>query len=120
MHRERLELVGAQAPCQQRVVADVQVGVQRQVIGGERHVVLEQQPQALLGGGRQRQRGAGPEEAVVDDHEVCVLGGGAAKELRARRDARHDRLDVFGARNLQAIRAVVAEVRWRQQLVEMA
>ena len=45
--RERLVALAAERPGEQRVVAELGVGVERQVVGGERHVVAEQRPQPL-------------------------------------------------------------------------
>ena len=48
-----------------------------------------------------------------------LLGGGQLEQLRVRRDARGDRLDLRRSGNLQAVRAVVLEALRFEQLVEL-
>jgi hypothetical protein len=43
------------------------------VIGGERHVAVEEDLQPALGGAVERTRRPGPEQAVVDEHEAGAL-----------------------------------------------
>jgi hypothetical protein len=54
--REGLDLLAADGPCEQRVVADLEVAVERQVVSGEREVGVEEELQAPLGGVVQRSR----------------------------------------------------------------
>ena len=86
--REGLDLARADGAGEQRVVADLEVAVEREVVGGEREVGVEEQLQAALGGPVQRARRPGPEEAVVDEHEVGALLARAGEQLGIRRDAR--------------------------------
>ena len=76
-------LARAERRGEQRVVADLEMAVERQVVGGQREVGVEEQLQAALGGAVERARRPGPEQAVVDEHEVGVLP--RARGRRARR-----------------------------------
>jgi hypothetical protein len=118
--RERLDLAGADGPGEQRVVADLQVAVEREVVGGQRDVRVEEQLQAALGGAVERARRAGPEEAVMDEDEVGVLLARACEEGRVRADARDHRLDLLASGYLQSVGPVVVVGRRIQKLVEVA
>ena len=62
--------------------------VERQVVGGEVDVVLEQRPQALGQQRRQPGRVEVPEQAVVDQHELRAELDRALVQLPPRADAR--------------------------------
>ena len=96
----------AQRAGQQRVVADLGMGVERQVVGGQAHVGVEEQPAgARLAARSSGARRAGPEQPVVHEHEVGALLARALEQLGAGGDAGHDGLDLVAARDLQAVRA---------------
>jgi hypothetical protein len=84
----------------QRVVAHLGMRVERQVITGERHVVVEQDAQPLLHRRRDRARVKVPEQPVVGDHELRAGLGGALEEIAVGRDARGHDADLARARNL--------------------
>ncbi len=84
---EGLELVGAEGAGDQRVVADLGMGVEGKVVGGEAHVRVEEQLQAALHAGVDGRGGRAPEEPVVDYEQVGLGGDGALEELRACGDA---------------------------------
>jgi hypothetical protein len=79
---------------EQRVVADLRVRVERQVVGGERDVVAEQRPQPLGQPRRQSDGREVPEQAVVHEHQLAALLDGALDQLALRRHARDDALDI--------------------------
>ena len=81
---ERSEPLGAQRAGEQRVVADLGVGVERQVVGGEADVGVEQELEAALQRGVDRPGTGTPEEPVVDDQQLRALGGGQLEQLRVR------------------------------------
>jgi hypothetical protein len=112
--------VGTERVGQQGVVADLRVGVERQVVGGQRDVVEEQGAQALRQPRREPQRRELPEQPVVDEHELRALLDRPPDQLELGRDARHDALHGPRAGHLEAVRAHVVEGRRVQQLVEIA
>ncbi len=105
---------------EQRVVADLEVAVERQVIGGEREVGVEQQLQAALGGPVQRARRPGPEEPVVDEHEVGALLARAGEQLDICRDPGYDGLDLLPSGYLQSVGPVVVVRGGIQEVVQVA
>ena len=64
------------------------MAVERQVVGEQRAVALEQQPQAARGRPVERERRALPEDAVVDEDRAGVVLGRALEQLGARRRRR--------------------------------
>ena len=64
--------VGLQAEqlAQQRVVADLGMGVEREVVGGEGGLGGQQRPQPRRHRQRERLEPVAPEQAVVDEHEL--------------------------------------------------
>ena len=120
MGRERLEVTGADGLGEQRVVADLEVAVEGEVIGGEGEVGVEEQLQAALGGAVEGARRPGPEEAVVDEDEVGPFLARACEELGVGADARHDRLDLLASGYLQSVGPVVVVCVGSQKLVQVA
>jgi hypothetical protein len=120
VHREGLDLAGPDRAGEERVVADLQVAVEREVVGGQRDVRVEEQLQAALGGAVERSRRAGPEQAVMDEHEVRVLFTRAREELGIRAHARDYRLDLLASGYLQSVGPVVVVRSGIQKLVEVA
>ena len=88
VQRERLEPLRAERAAEQRVVADLGVRIQRQVVGGKADVGVEQDLQAALERGVDRPGTGTPEEPVVDDQQLGALGGGQLEQLGVRGDAR--------------------------------
>ena len=88
VQRERIELLGPEPAGEQCVVAQLGVGVERQVIGRERDVGVEQELQAALEHRVDRAGARPPEQAVVDEQEVGAAAGGKLEQLEVRRDAR--------------------------------
>jgi len=76
------------------------VRVERQVVGGEIDVVLEQRPQAFGQQRRQPGRVEVPEQAVMDQHELRAQLDGALAELAPSADRGHDLGDLGRARDL--------------------
>ena len=68
------------------VVAERGVGVEREVVGGEADVVVEQHLQPPPEHGVDEQRPGAPEQPVVDDQQLGPDGGGACERLERRRD----------------------------------
>src|SRR4051812_25806769 len=67
---ERLVGAAAERPRQQRVVTELGMGVERDVVGGEVDVVLEQRAQPLGQHRGEPGRLEIPEQAMVDEHEL--------------------------------------------------
>jgi hypothetical protein len=91
---EGFELARAERGRDQRVVAHLEMAVERQVVGGQRQIGIEQQLQAALGGGVERARGAGPEEPVVHQDEVGALRARTREEVGVGADSGDHRLDL--------------------------
>jgi hypothetical protein len=79
--REGRDLRGADRLREQRVVADLEVAVEREVVSGEADVGVEEELQTALGGAVERPRRSGPEQAVVDEDEVGALVARACEQL---------------------------------------
>ena len=116
---ERLVGLAAERDGKQRVVADLGMGVERQVVRGQVHVVGEQRAQALGQCARQPGWVEVPEQAVVHEHEIGAQGERALDQLAVRRDAGDDSRDVGPPGNLEPVGPVVAERTGLQQLVEV-
>jgi hypothetical protein len=107
---EGLQLVAsAEGLGEQGVVAELWVGVERQVVGGEGEVGVEEQLQPALQGGVDGGEAGPPEEAVMHEEQTGAAGGGELEELGVGGDAGVDALDLLGAGDLQAVGAVVLE-----------
>jgi hypothetical protein len=117
---ERLDLRRADGRREQCVVADLQVAVEREVIGGEAHVGVEEGLQPALGRQIERPWRSRPEEAVVDDDQVGSRLARAREEVEIRADARRDGLDLGPPRDLETVRSVVLEGGGVQEFVEKA
>ncbi len=95
------------------------MGVERQVVGREGHVVLEEQAEPPPPYAVDRDRFCVPEEPVVHEYEVRVRGCRALEQLCVRRHARHHAADVRRPRYPQAVGAEVRPARRLEQLVEV-
>ena len=116
---ERLDLHAPELAREDRVVADLRMRVERQVVAGEVDVVLEQRPQA--GGEQRRQPGRVevPEQAVVDEHELGAQLDRPLVQLERRADTPvSTRVTSPRARHLQPVGPEVLEIGGTQQLVE--
>jgi hypothetical protein len=94
------------------------VAVQRQVVGGERDVVGEQEPEARRLCGADAARLEVPQDPVVDEHELGLFLQGALEEGPLRGDAGEDGRRVLRAGDLEAVRAEVGVAGGLEQLVE--
>ena len=83
---EGLELGRSEAPSEQGVVAELLVGVEGQVVGGEGDAPVEQDLQPALERLVHRPHPGAPEEAVVDEHQLGLLGGCQLEQLGVGRD----------------------------------
>ena len=121
VHAERLPLGHAQAVADDRVVPDLRVRVQRQVVPGQRDVVVEQrlQPVAVLLAQRRPRPGA-EEQAVVDDQHVGPVLRGALEQLQRRADAGRDAAHLGRSRHLHPDRHPIGVGADVQQLVQEA
>src|SRR5207249_2197393 len=107
---ERLELCGAQRSREQGVVAELGVGVEREVVGGERDAGLEQDLQAALEWRVDRGDARAPEESGVDDQQLRLLRGRPLEQLRACGEAAGERgYALSTAGDLQAVQAEILE-----------
>ena len=96
MERERLDPLGFERAREQRVVAVLRVGVEREVIRGERDFVLEEDLQAVLERRLDRRHARAPEQPVVDDQQIRVLCRGELEQLGVGRDAAREGRDRAG------------------------
>jgi hypothetical protein len=117
---EGREVGGADRLRQQRVVADLQVAVERQVVRGEREVGVEEQLQAPLRSLVQGPWGTRPEQAVVDEHEVDAFLARAREELGVGAHAGRHRLDLVAAGYLEPVGPVVVVGRGVKDRVQIA
>ncbi len=106
---ERHVLARAERAGEQRVVADLGVGVQRQVVRGEGEVVLEQRAQPLRQPRGEPDGLEAPEQAVMDQDELRLLRDGPLEQRALGGHAGHDALDVPLAGDLESVRAEVLE-----------
>lgn len=116
---ERIEPGRLQCFREQGVVADLRMGVEGEVVGGEGDVRLEEDSQAA---GEDRVDGSdsrAPEEAVMDEQQLSVLRCGQLEELGMGRDARGDRAYIGASGDLQAVQAVVLEALRLEQAVQL-
>ncbi len=119
VQRERVELLRAERVCEQRVVADLGMSVEREVVGGEADVGVKQDLKAALERGIDRPGTGAPEESVVDDEQLGVLGGGEFEQLGMRGDAGGHGHHLGRPRNLQAVGTVVLKARGLKQSVDL-
>src|SRR3954468_3440277 len=115
---ERLLRVAAECLREKRVVAELGMGIERDVVRGEVDVVLEQRAQSLGQHRREPRRLEVPEEAVVHEHELGVQLDRALAQLSLRRDAGDHPRDLARARNLEPVRAQVRVRTGVQEIVE--
>jgi hypothetical protein len=102
----------------QSVVAHLGVCVERQVVGDEGQVGLEQvtQPRLHLLGHAQGR--SAPQDAVVAEHHLGTRLCGALEQLAMGRDPGHDDAHLLGAGDLEPVRPVVLEAGGFEQGVE--
>jgi hypothetical protein len=111
--------LAAELAREDRVVAELRVGVQGQVVGREVEVVLEQGPQAL-GEHRREARGQEvPEEPVVDEDELRVELHGPLEQPALRAHGAHHPAHLAPAGHLEPVRTEVAEALGLEELVEV-
>ena len=104
---EALLRLDAERLRKQRVVADLRMGVEREVIRGQRDVGFEERFQAPAHRPVDSARVAVPDEPMVDDQKLCVLLDGPLEQGQRRGHAAGDLGDLVGALDLQAHRPVV-------------
>ena len=88
LHRVHSELVG-----EQHVVSELGVGVERQVVGRERQIGVEERAQPPFQLGADHPRVTIPEEPVMNEHQLGAQLGGPLEELAGGGD-RHMRSSV--------------------------
>ncbi len=120
MDGERLERLRSEGARQQRVVAELGVRIQREVVGGEGDVRVEEELQAALQRYVDRPRPRAPEEPVVHDQELRPGARRQLEQLGVRRDAGGQRAHLRGAWDLEPVRAIVLEPLRFQQLVDLS
>ena len=99
---ERALDLDAERVGEQRVVAELRMRVEREVVGGEAEVRGEQRLEPAALAPVDPDGLVPPEHAVVDDQELGARGGGALEELPRGRDAAGDLRHLVGADHLQA------------------
>ena len=95
------------------------MGVERQVVGGEAHVGVEEQLEPALLGDVDRAARA-PEQPVVDEDQARVERGGAVEELEPGADACDNGCNLAATGYLESVRSVVVEGGRDEQVVEEA
>ena len=108
----------AQALRQLGVVAQAGVGVERQVVGQQAHVVRQQQRQPLLHPAGDAGALAAPKQAVMHQNGVGPGRNGALDQFAAGRDAADQVPHPRPALDLQAVGAVVLKALGLQRGVE--
>src|SRR5690606_10911115 len=101
-----------------RVVAQLRMRIQRQVVGKQADVVTQQSLQALLLHAAYARILAFPEVTVVNEDGIGLLNHGGIDQRLAGGDATDHALDTVATLDLQAIGAVVAELLRLQQPVQ--
>src|SRR5664280_426540 len=117
---ERLELLEPEVAGEDGGVAVLWVAVEREVVGDQVEVVLEQQLQAAPERAHDMRRLlAAPEQAVVDEDGVRTPGGRLGEQLGRGRDAGGDPLHFPPPADLEAIDADVLQRLRLEQVVEV-
>ncbi|MCY1372045.1 hypothetical protein D9M69_592230 [compost metagenome] len=96
-------------PCELRVIADVRVQVQRQVIGQQADIVLEQGLQATLLHAGDARVFTLPEVAMMHQHQVCVGLHGRIEQGLAGGDATDNAHHLWPPLDLQAVGAIIGD-----------
>ncbi len=117
---ERLAALGSQSAGQQRVVPDLGVRVERQVVGEQADVGLEQRLQPPCERAVDRSGSRTPEDPVVGEHQLRSLRRRAPEQLEMGAHAGGHRRHLLGPRHLQPVGAVVLEALRLQEAVELA
>ena len=99
------------------VVADVRVQIQRQVVGEQADVVLEQGLQAALLHTRDAGVLAFPEITVVDQDQIGLGFNGRIEQRLAGSDAADDAHHLRAAFDLQTVGAIIGDFRTGQVTV---
>ena len=100
----------------QRVVPDLGMGVEREVVGGERDLGVEERLEPAADPRVDHARLVVPEDAVVDDDELRARLGGELEQLERGRDRADDLGDLVGAFDLHSLRPVVGPVAEVEEL----
>ena len=106
---KRFGWVDPELPREQRVVPDLGMGVECQVVRRQRHVGVEERLEPAPDGVVDHARVSIPQQPVVDQEHLGAGACGALEELERGRDAAREAADLLGARDLQPHRAVVGE-----------
>ena len=117
---ERLRPLEPERLADQRVVPHLGMGVERQVVAGQRDVVVEEHAQARASSRARCERGWKSQNRPWWATTSCAPALAAcSNSSQMRRDAgRHD-AKLVGARDLEPVRAIVLEVLDLEQLVEV-
>ena len=100
-----------------RVVADLRVGVEGEMVGEQRQVGAEERLQPAAQTAVDDERLVPPEEPVVDDDELRPGGRGPLEQLERAGDAAGDPRHVVGAGDLQPGHAELGVALDLEQLV---
>ena len=107
---ERLGPLEPERRADQRVVADLGVGVERQVVAGERDVGVEQHAQAAPSSRARSRAGGSPRTARGGRATSCApRRGRPLEQLAMRGDAGGHDANLVRARHLEPVRPVVVE-----------
>jgi hypothetical protein len=114
---EVADALDAERGCELRVVAELRMGVQREVVRDEGEVGGEERLQPAALAAVDPERLVAPEQAVVDEHELRARGGRTLEQLERGRDAARDPRDLLGPDDLEPGAAVLREALDLEQLV---
>ncbi len=96
------------------------MGIERQVIGDQVDVMLEQARKALLHPPRHAAILPAPEQTVVDQDRISLGFDRRLDQVQARGHAADNMPDLLAPLDLQAVRPIILETRGFKRLVEMA
>src|SRR5262245_28176532 len=116
---ERLGPLEPERGADQRVVPDLRMCVERQVIAGQRDVVVEQDAEAPLHGRGGGARVEVPEQAVGGAAALRAGNRRPLEQPEVRADAGGEGGDLVGSRNLKPVGAIVLKVPYLEQVVEI-
>ena len=108
----------AEDSCELRVVAEIRMGIQGQVVGEQADAVFEQHRNALASHPDQPRIFAAPEIAVVNQNGVGARSDRGAQQRKAGRHTGDDPLNAVSAFHLQAVWAIIGKAARFEQAIQ--
>src|ERR1041385_8019808 len=115
--RELAVANGSESLDQQRVVAELRMRVEREVVRGKRQVRSEERLEPALQAPVDHQRLVPPEQAVMHENELRTRCPGALEQLAGARHSAHELRHVVGTDDLQTRPAVLGESLDVEQII---